>query len=156
MGVKEDFSPEEWENLIRVPYAVAMTVMMAAPNIMGLWGETKAMMQAPAALAAASGAPLVGLLSAEMQARGKNLIQGEQNAWKSDQAGYRTKVLEACRAAGAALAKAAPDEAEAYKQWVLAIGTRVAEASKEHGVAVSEPEKAALAEISGALGIGEP
>jgi hypothetical protein len=32
----------------------------------------------------------------------------------------------------------------------------VAEAAKEHGVAVSEPEKAALADISGALGINAP
>ena len=33
---------------------------------------------------------------------------------------------------------------------------KVAEASKEHGVAVSDPEKAALAEISGALGVSAP
>jgi hypothetical protein len=154
--MKEDFTPEEWEGLVRLPYAVSMTVMMAAPNIMGLWGETKAMMQGPAGLAAASGSSLVGLLSAEMQARAKDLIQEEQSAWKEDQAGYRTKVLEACRAAAASLARVPPEEALAYKQWVLAIGMKVAEASKEHGVAVSDPEKAALAEASEALGITGP
>ncbi len=156
MGMKENFSPEEWENLVSLPYAVSMTVMMAAPNMMGFWGETKAMMQEPAALAAASGASLVGLLIAEMQARAKDLIQEQQNAWKSDQAGYRSKTLEACRSAATALAKVPPEEALAYNNWVLAIGMKVAEASKEHGVAVSDPEKAALAEISGALGVSPP
>lgn len=153
MGLKENFSPGEWESLVSLPYAVSTTVMMAAPNIMGLWGETKAMMQEPASLAAASGSSLVGLLIAEMQARAKDLIKEQQNAWKHDQAGYRTKTLEMCRSVAMSLAKVPPEEAMAYKKWVLALGLKVAEASKEHGVAVSEPEKAALAGISGALGI---
>lgn len=155
MGLKENFTPGEWESLVSLPYAVSTTVMMAAPNIMGLWGETKAMMQEPASLAAASGSSLVGLLIAEIQARAKDLIKEQQNAWKHDQAGYRTKTLEVCRSVATSLAKVPPEEALAYKKWVLALGLKVAEASKEHGVAVSEPEKAALAEISGALGIEE-
>lgn len=156
MGLKENFTPGEWEGLVSLPYAVSTTVMMAAPNIMGLWGETKAMMQEPASLAAASGSSLVGLLIAEMQARAKDLIKEQQNAWKHDQAGYRTKTLEACRSVATSLAKVPPEEALAYKKWIMALGLKVAEASKEHGVAVSEPEKAALAEISGALGVSAP
>lgn len=156
MAMKENFTPDEWENLVRLPYAVSMTVMMAAPNIMGFWGETKAMMQAPASLAAASGTSLIGLVSADMQARAKDLIQEQQTAWKNDQAGYRTKVLDACRAAATALAQVPPEEALAYKQWVVAVGMKVAEASKEQGVAVSDPEKAALAGVSEALGISAP
>jgi uroporphyrinogen-III synthase len=35
----------------------------------------------------------------------------------------------------------------------MAIGQKVAEAAKEHGVAVSEPEKLALNEIKTALGL---
>lgn len=156
MGMKESFNPEEWDNLVSLPYAVSMTIMMAAPNLLGLWGETKAMMQEPASLALASGSSIVGLVIAEMQTRGKDLMQEQQNAWRNDQAGYRTRTLEACRSAATALAKVSPEEALAYNRWVLAIGTKVAEASKEHGVAVSDPEKAALAEISGALGVSIP
>ena len=156
MGMKETFTPGEWEGLVTLPYAVATTVMMAAPNFMGLWGETKAMLQEPVSIAAASGSSLVGLLVAEVQVRAKDLIKQQQNAWKHDQAGYRTKTLEACRATATALAKVPPEEALAYKKWVLAIGLKVAEAAKEHGVAVSDPEKAALAEISGALGVSVP
>jgi hypothetical protein len=46
-----------------------------------------------------------------------------------------------------------PDDATAYKTWVLAIGQKVAEAAKEHGVAVSEPEMAVLSEVSAAFGM---
>jgi hypothetical protein len=153
MGMKENFTTVEWENLISLPYAVSMTVMMAVPSVMGLWGETKAMIQEPAKLAAASGGALVGLLLAEMQSRAKALMKDQQNSWKQDQAGYRTKTLEACRSAATALAKVPPEEGLAYKKWILAIGLKVAEAAKENGVAVSDPEKAALSEISTALGI---
>ena len=154
MGMKENFTTVEWENLISLPYAVSMTVMVAVPSILGLWGETKATMQEPANLAAASGSAIVGLLLAEIQFRIKDLMKDQQNAWKHDQAGYRTKTLDACRSAATSLAKIHPEEGLAYKKWVLAIGMKVAEAAKENGVAVRDPEKAALAEISSALGIG--
>ncbi|MDD1711633.1 MAG: hypothetical protein LUQ69_00510 [Methanoregulaceae archaeon] len=153
MGMKENFTADEWESLLRLPYAVSMTIMMAAPNMLGIWGETKAMIQEPAGLASTSGSALVGLLMAEMQARMKDLMKEQQHAWKADQAGYRTKTLAACTSAAGVLSKIAPDEALAYKKWVLAIGQKIAEASKEHGVLVSEPEQSALKEISGALGI---
>ena len=154
MSVKENVTPGEWENLLNLPYAVSMTVMVAAPSVIGVWGETKAMIQEPAHLAAESGSALVGLLIAEMQSKAKDLIKEQQNLWKHDQAGYRTKTLDACRAAAAVLSsKIPPEEALAYKKWVLAVGLKVAEAAKEHGVAVSDPEKEALAEISAALGL---
>lgn len=153
MGLKEIFTSDEWENLVSLPYAVSMAIMVAAPNVLGVWSETKAIMQEPAKLAAASGSSLVGLLLAEMQPGIKDHMKKQQDTWKHDQAGYRGKTLEACRSAAAALVKVPPDEALAYTTWVLAIGRKVAEAAKEHGVAVSDPEKAALAEISAALGI---
>ena len=48
MGMKQNFTPGEWENLISLPYAVSMTVMVAVPSILGFWGETKAILQEPA------------------------------------------------------------------------------------------------------------
>jgi hypothetical protein len=85
--------------------------MFAAPDALGIWGETRAMMQQPANLAAASGSALVGLVIAETQARMKDLVKEEQHAWKRDRAGYRTKTLAACTSAARALAKIAPGEA---------------------------------------------
>lgn len=153
MGIKEHFTLGEWENLLSLPYAVSMTVVMSAPSFLGVWGETKAMVQEPANLAAASGSALVGLVIAETQSRVKDMVVRQQSAWKRDQAGYRTKLLEDCSSAATALAKVPAEESLAYKKWVLAVGLKVAEAAKEGGVAVSEPEKAALTEISTALGL---
>lgn len=152
MGLKELFTSEEWENLVSLPYGVSMAVMVASPNVLGIWSETKAMMQEPAVQAAQSGSPLVGLLLADLQPRIREILKTQQEAWKHDQAGYQARTLDACRRAAGSLAKISPEEASAYKKWVLGIGLKVAEAAKEHGVAVSDPEKAALAEFAGALG----
>jgi uroporphyrinogen-III synthase len=70
-----------------------------------------------------------------------------------DQAGFKLKTVEACKSVSIALSKTTPEEAVAYKKWVLAIGQKVAEAAKEHGVALSEPERAVLSEFAAALGI---
>jgi hypothetical protein len=153
MVMKENFTAEEWTNLVSLPYAVSMAVIAADPNVMGIWSETKTMMQAPPALAAASGSALAGLATAEAQPKLKDLIKEQQHLWKQDMAGYRTKVIASCKAAAVALAKVPADEGVSYKKWLLAIAQKVAEASKEHGGSVSDPEKAALAELSVALGI---
>lgn len=153
MELREQFTDDEWKNLVSLPYAISMAVIAAAPSVLGAWGETKAMMQEPAHLAAESGSALVGLVSAEMQSRGKELIKEQQGLMKHDQMGYRQRVVEAAKSASEALSRVSPDEAMAYKKWSLAVGRKVAEAAKEHGVAVSEPEKAVLDEISDAFGI---
>jgi hypothetical protein len=152
--LRENFTDEEWKNLVRLPYAISMTVIVAAPSVLGAWGETKAMIQEPVKLAAESGSALVGLVSAEMQSEERALVKEQQDLMKHDQTGYRNSTIEAAKAASAALSRVAPDEAMAYKKWALAIGRKVAEAAKEHGVAVSDPEKAVLDEIAEAFGIG--
>jgi hypothetical protein len=35
MRMKEDFSNEEWNNLLTLPYAVSITVIAAAPSFLG-------------------------------------------------------------------------------------------------------------------------
>jgi len=153
MGMKENFTADEWKSLVALPYAISMAVIAAAPNILGLWSETKSMMQEPPNLAASSGSTLAGLIIAEAQSQLKDLVSEQQHQWKQDQAGYRTRVVATCKSVAVALGKVPPEEAQAYKKWVLAVGLKVAEASKEDGNAVSDPEKTALAEISAALGV---
>ena len=155
MGLKENFSNEEWNSLLCLPYAVSITVMAAAPSFLGAYSESKAMMTEPGKLAASSGSGLVGLVSSEMQTRSKDLVKEQQNLMKHDQAGYRNKTIQAWKSVAQALSKAPPEEAIAYKKWVMAIGQKVAEAAKEHGVAVSDPEKVALGEIKTALGLDQ-
>jgi hypothetical protein len=55
--------------------------------------------------------------------------------------------------------KAKPAEAQAFKQWLVSVGQKVAEAAKEGGVLgfggtrVSEQETAALKELTSVLGV---
>jgi len=153
MGIRENFTDEEWKNLLRMPYAVSMAVIAAAPSFLGAWSESMAMITEPAKLAAPSGSGLVGILSAEMQSKAKDLIGEQRDLIMHDQAGFKFKTIETCKSVNVTLSKTTLEEAIAYKKWVLAIGQKVAEAAKEHGVALSEPERAVLSEFSAALGI---
>ena len=57
------------------------------------------------------------------------------------------------REAVAALSgKAAPDEVDAYRGFVVTLARRVAEAHKEHGERIGEAEQAALNRIDESLG----
>ena len=153
MRMKDNFTNEEWNNLLTLPYAVSITVIAAAPSFLGAWGESKAMMTEPGKLAASSGSTLVSFISSEAQSRAKELVKEQQILMKNDQARYRNETIQACKFAARALLKVPPEEAIGYKKWIMDIGQKVAEAAKEHGVAVSEPEKIALNEIKIALGL---
>jgi hypothetical protein len=153
MGIREEFTDEEWQKLLSIPYAVSLTIVTAAPSFWGAFGEVKALITEPAKLAASSGSDLVGILSGEMQSKAKDLIKQQEDLFKHDKSGFRSKTIEACTSASAILSKTITEEAIAYKQWVLAIGQKVAEAAKEHGVAVSEAEQTVLGEVSAAFGM---
>ncbi len=152
MGIKDSFTDEEWKGLVSLPYAVSMAIILAAPSLLGAFSESKALITEPSRLAATSKSDLVGILSAEVQSRGKELIDEQKDLFMRDQDGYRSKTIEAGRSAAYALSRISAAEAAAYKEWVLKIGEKVAEAAKEQGVAVSEPERALLNEITTALG----
>jgi hypothetical protein len=155
MGVKDTFTSEEWQTLLKLPFKIGVTLMVLAPSgPIGLTKETMALAKAPFVSAQASNAnALVSALAVELQAQAKAIVKDEESAFKhSDPASYKGKAVEACRSAAAALSKASAEDAEAYRVWVLAVGQKVAEAAKESGVLVSDQEKALLKELGEALG----
>lgn len=76
----------------------------------------------------------------------------------------RDRAMGVVRSAVAAVnARATPDEAAAYRAWLLGIATAVAQAGKEDqgflgrgGVLVNDAERAALEELAGMLGLEAP
>jgi hypothetical protein len=157
MGVKDAFTAEEWQTLVKLPMKVGVTLMVVAPSgPIGLTKETMTLAKAPFALAQASNAnALVSALAVELQAQAKDVVKAEESAFKhSDPMTYKGQTIEACKAAAAALSKAAVEDAEAYRTWVLAVGQKVAEAAKDSGVLVSDQEKALLKELEEALRAG--
>ncbi len=155
MGVKDTFTAEEWQTLLKLPFKIGVTLMVVAPSgPIGLTKETMALAKAPFALAQASNSnALVSALTVELQAQAKAIVKDEESAFKhSDPASYKGKTIEACHSAAAALGKASSEDSGAYRTWVLAVGQNVAEAAKEGGVLVSDVEKSVLKELSAALG----
>jgi hypothetical protein len=153
MELKDNFTDAEWKNLISLPYAVSLMISLAVPDIMSMRSEMKVILSQPIDMAAESGSTLVGLISAELQSKGKRLIIEQQDSIMRNKTGYRAKTLEGCKSAAVSLSKISPDEALAYKKWVVANGRRVAEAAEEHNIVISDPEKSTLDAISSALGM---
>ncbi len=155
MGIKETFTNDEWKNLLELPYAVGLTVIIVSPSgPIGIYHESKELMQEPAKLAAQSGSSgLVNVLAVELQTKAKEIMKEQQNEIKRSPTAFKDKTLKACGSAALALGKTTAEEASAYKHWVLALGQKVAEAAKEHGVLVSPEENAVLQEVSKALGM---
>jgi hypothetical protein len=156
---KSDFTAEEWKALVGAMPMVGMAVAVASPS--GPIGLVKEMMSIGMAIADVlrngSPTPLINAMIEDLKAR---------NTKPEAPAGIATPA-EAEAAALAALKnvseivgrKCGLAEATAYKQWLLALGHRVAEASNEGGflgiggVRVSDAEKAALGRIAASLNI---
>lgn len=153
MGIKNTFTDDEWQQLLSFPYAVSFAIVTVAPTWLDAVREVDAIATEPARLAVASKSDLVAIVSCEMQFRADELTTQQQDLFRRDELGYRTKIIEASKAASAILAKSAPEDATAYKKWVLAIAQKVAESDKLKGVPLSEQEQAVLSQVSAALGV---
>jgi hypothetical protein len=116
MGIREEFTDEEWQKLLSIPYAVSLTIVTAAPSFLGAFGESKALITEPAKLAASTGSDLVGILSGEMQSKAKDLIKQQEDLFKHDKPGFRSKTIEDCMSASAILSKITAEEAITYKK----------------------------------------
>src|SRR5512136_1698500 len=94
MGIKETFSADEWKNLLSLPYAVGMTIIIVSPQgPMGMYKEAKEMTLEPAKLASTSGSGLVSTLSIELQQQAKQLMKEQQDLFKQNQANYKSMTL---------------------------------------------------------------
>jgi hypothetical protein len=154
MSVKDLFTTEEWQALLRLPMKVGVTLMVVAPSgPIGLTKETMALAKAPFALAQASNAnALVSALVVELQTQAKDIVKAEESSFKhSDPLTYKGQTIAACKTAAAAISKTSAEDAGAYRTWVLAVGQKVAEAAKDSGVLISDQEKSLLKELEQAL-----
>ena len=151
MTRKADFSAEEWSLLLEGPPVAGLRVVTAERG--GTIRESLQMGQAYAEARKEHGSS--DLLDD---------IVSEQPPIKPGQFGsvedIREQASERLREAVDLLEqKAAPEEAEAYKNFVVTLAQRVASAHKEGGVLgiggkeISDSEQAALDEIASTLGV---
>jgi hypothetical protein len=160
MTSKASFTDEEWERVRRAPIVAGMAITIADPG-----GPIEISKEGMATLRAATVPPsqqeLLAAVALDIQA----MIQQKQNPAKkfkpTSAATAGTEILDELRTVDGIVAeKATPEEAEAFRGWLVATARAAADAAKEGGfmgfgaVQVSEGEQAMLDQLRGALGQG--
>lgn len=159
MTTKDDFAQEEWSRILRAPFVAGMAISLADPG--GPIEITKEMM---ATIRATTNPPSREQLLTEVTTELQAMTQKRQNPMgdfkptKGALAGQQ--ILDELRAVSEIVAaKATPEEAAAFRAWLLATAQTAAEAAKEGGfmgfraVQVSEGEQAMLEQLRAALGL---
>ena len=158
MTTKRDFTDDEWARVVRAPFVAGMAISLTDPG-----GPVDATKETLATLDVARNPPSGEQLLAEVAME----VQAMTEEKRSPLGGYRPtaegmhwgeQVLEELRAVRELVAtRAAPGEAAAFGQWVLAAARAAADAAKEGGFLglgaqqVSEREEAMLDEVRAAV-----
>jgi hypothetical protein len=143
MTTKADFTEQDWETVLEGPPSAGMIVIMAQRG--GTIRETFAMGKAYAEARQQHGAS--ELLDAIVSAKPEfdRSHTGSVEELKEKSLGHVRQAISVLQA------KATPEEVEEYRRFVTGLAERVAAAHREDGVAVSDAERAAIAEISASL-----
>jgi hypothetical protein len=158
MTTKGDYTDEEWATLVRAPIVAGMAISIADPG--GPIETTKEVMATLRAVTdPGTEAALVTSVSEEVKAlaesranpagdfRPKGTMAGQQVL---DEIGKVNDVLST---------KATPEEAAAFRSWLLAVAKQAADAAKEGGfmgfgaTQVSEGEQEMLGRLATTLGV---
>ena len=135
MTTRTDFTDEEWARLERAPFVAGFAISLADPG-----GPIEAVKESMATLrtvteAARSTGPggLVDEVARGVAEKAKQR-KSPMGDFKPRGATAGNDILEELRAVNAMLEeKATPEEAEAFREWLLSAAKRSAEAAKEGG-----------------------
>jgi hypothetical protein len=144
MTEKTAFTDEEWQAVLEAPPLAGMLVLTSEHG--GSFRESFALAKSYAEARQQQGQSelLDEIVSTKPQFERKRYGTDEE---------LRDAALQRLRDAAAAFeSKATPEEAEAYRGFVLGLAKRVAEAHHEGGEPVSPAEQAALDQIAATLG----
>jgi hypothetical protein len=162
MADKSTFTSDEWKTLLESVMAAGLAVTAAEPH--GLWGLLQESFASGKMLAKAKmdtgSNPLVKAVvedfaTSEGRSTSRDGLQEQLSGKKP--AELKSACIEILGKVDGILSAKAPGDAAAFKGWLRQISQSVAEAATEGGflgiggVAVSDAEKATLAEISSAL-----
>lgn len=162
MATKSSFTEQEWAKLLSSPMIAGMAITAADPS--GVWGLLKEGMAGGwALLEARQNSQANSLVKAvaedfattEGRTAARSALQTRFTGAKL--AALKDAALDELRVISNTLEAKAPEDAPAFKAWLQEVAQKAAEAGTEGGflgfggVAVSEAEKATLAEISVAL-----
>ncbi|HEY9378823.1 MAG TPA: hypothetical protein VIQ02_17235 [Jiangellaceae bacterium] len=138
MASKADFTAEEWETLQKGVTGAAMLVSLADRGFFDTFKEVGALAKHLGEARTKSTSPLVKEV-AEVRGTGFGLTSSPQEV--------ETETLQALRSSMTTLQSKAPDDAPAYREFVLNVVKSVAEAAKDTAAAESD----AIEKIEAAL-----
>ena len=159
MSGKADYTDDEWNRLRRAPFVAGMAISLADPG-----GPIELSHETIATLKEASTPPTREQLLIEVSQDIMSMVNQKQNplaGFKPDSSELAgTLVLDELSAVDDILrAKATPEEADAFRRWLLDVAQRAADSAKEGGfmgfgaVRVSEGEQAMLDKLRSTLGV---
>ncbi len=161
MSTKRDYTDSEWKAIASAPAAAGLLITLSDAS--GPIGVVKEGMAVTRAVTDASGTDLPEVVSALVEEVRSGALRPELPSLPlTDAAQAKAVLMEAIKAAVAAVDAKSPTEVVAFKTWLVATATKVAQASKEGGflgfggTQVSAAEQAALNELAGALGVAPP
>jgi hypothetical protein len=155
MTSKQDFTDEEWTRIRRAPLVAGVAVALADPG-----GPIELAKETMASLRSATLPPSQEELLASVALDVQALTQHKQNLLGDFKPKNGQQVLDELRGVNELVtAKATPEEAEAFRRWLVAAAQAAADAAKEGGFMgfggeqVSAGEQRMLDQVRGALGM---
>jgi hypothetical protein len=159
MTTKADFTDEEWIRVRRAPFVAGMAISLADPG-----GPIEVARETMASIRSASMPPNEEELLLSVSNDIHALVKKKQNPlgdFKPKTAALAgQEVIDELRAVNEIVtAKATPDEAAAFRRWLMATAQAAADAAKEGGFMgfgaeqVSKGEQAMLDQLAKALGV---
>lgn len=133
MTTKDDFTDEEWARLERAPVVAGMAISLADPG-----GPIEAVKETMATIktvgeAAQSGGELVPAVAKSFAEKAKRR-EGLMGDFKPKGSMAGQEILEELKAVNELVTeKATPEEAAAFREWLLSAARRAADAAKEGG-----------------------
>ena len=158
------YTNDEWLCLVETPVKVGRAMMAVSPSgAIGMTQEILALRKSMTEGLQAAKQPL--LVNIRQHVQSQDVMEaiwddaGHAFGDRWDAANVRQTAIVACQQALTLLKKIAPQDAQAYKEFVYATALKVAQAAKEGGfmgiggVAVSAEEQSLLNDISRTLGV---
>jgi hypothetical protein len=158
MTTKADFTEDEWATLVRSPLVAGAAITIADPGgPIEVVKETSAVIKFATSTGSEERDDLVGALAREVRGLAEQRKNPLGDFKPRGALAGKEIVDEISRAGEIVSAKASPDEAEAFRTWIMECAQRAADAAKEGGFMgfraerVSQGEKDMLEQLRSAL-----
>jgi hypothetical protein len=160
MTTKADFTEDEWATLLRSPIVAGMAITFADPGgPIEVVKETSAVLRFVTDSSSEERGDLVGEVARDVRALARQRNNPVRDFRPRGAMAGKEILDEIARANEIVSSKATPEEAEAFREWIMECAQRAAEAAKEggfmgfHAERVSQGEKDMLAQLGSVLSV---